>query len=130
MPDEERQNNWTTRLPGRWNHVRLARHLSRIGLVRGCDLKRLITLDLCLRRADTDKLVRSTHGAVLSIIRNCCELIFVFVALYQSAADNRVCVRLNGQHFPPQSTTTKLKCNSGSPFGVIVAVPVQFLSTV
>jgi hypothetical protein len=30
----------------------------------------------------------------------------------------------------PHSTTTKLKCISGSPFGVIVAVPVQFLSTV
>jgi hypothetical protein len=85
----------------KWNHVPLACHLSRLGLVRGCDLKRLITLDLCLRRADPDKLVRSTHGAVLSILRNCCELIFVFVALYQSAADNRVCVRLNGQHFPP-----------------------------
>jgi hypothetical protein len=52
---------------------------------------------------------------MLSIIRNCCELIFVFVALYQSAADNRVCVRLNGQHFPPTVDNHEAEVQFGQP---------------
>jgi hypothetical protein len=51
------------------------------------------------------------------------------IALHQTAADNRVRICLNGWHFIPQSTTTKLKCISGCPFGVMVAAPLQSLAT-
>ena len=62
--------------------------------------------DVCLRRVDAERLVRSAHGAGLSIIRHSCtpsrcSRLCYLIALHQSTADNRVRVRLNGQQFLP-----------------------------
>jgi hypothetical protein len=49
--------------------------------------------------------------------------------LLQSTADNRVRVRLNGQHFLPAVHNHEAEVHFGSPFGVMVAVPLQSVST-